>query len=177
LKAEKKAKLKKYISSKEIKARVKKLAAKINRDYKDKTPIIIGILNGSFIFMADLIRELEIDCEVDFLKLSSYGDEKITSGKIKMLKELNCEIHGRDILVVEDIIDSGLSVKFIKDIIEKEKPSSLRFASLLYKKDIAKLDFSIDYIGFKIDNKFVIGYGLDFAQKFRNLKGIYVLYN
>lgn len=177
MKAEKKAKLKKYISSKEIKQRIKKLAAKINRDYRDKTPIIIGILNGSFIFMADLIRELEIDCEVDFLKLSSYGDEKITSGKIKMLKELNCEIHGRDILVVEDIIDSGLSVKFIKDIIEKEKPASLKFASLLYKKDIAKLDFGIDYIGFKIDNKFVIGYGLDFAQKFRNLKGIYVLYN
>lgn len=177
MKAEKKAKLKKFISAKDIKSRVKKLADKINRDYKDKTPIVIGILNGSFIFMADLIRELKVDCEIDFLKLSSYGDEKITSGNIKCLKELNCEIKGRDIIIVEDIVDSGLSMKYIKNIIEKEGPSSLRFATLLYKKDIAKLDFKIDYIGFKIDNKFVIGYGLDFAQKFRNLKGIFVLYN
>ncbi len=164
-----------YISYAKVRKRVKELANRINRDYKDKTPTFIGILNGAFIFLSDLIKELKIDCEIDFLKLSSYGNKKISSGRVTLLKSLNCEIEGRDIIVVEDIIDSGLSIKYIKNIIEENNPKSLRFATLLYKKDVAKLDFKIDYIGFKIANKFVIGYGLDYAQKYRNLKGIFVL--
>ena len=171
------AHLEEYISGKEISKRIKKLAKKINRDYKGKKPTFIGILNGSFIFLSDLIREIKVDCEIDFLKLSSYGDEKISSGNVTMLKDLNCEIENRDIIVVEDIVDSGLSANFIKSIIEAKKPSSLRFVTLLFKKDISKLDFEIDYIGFKIDNKFVVGYGLDFAQKYRNLNAIYVLHS
>lgn len=167
--------LKSFISKDKIQKRVKQIANQINKDYKGKKPIFIGILNGSFIFLSDIIREIKIDCEIDFLKLSSYGDEKITSGKVRMLKELNCEIKDKDIIVVEDIVDSGLSVLFIKKLIEKHKPSSLKFASLLFKKNVSNLNFKIDYIGFEIDNKFVVGYGLDYAQKYRNLNAIYVL--
>jgi hypoxanthine phosphoribosyltransferase len=170
-------KLKEYISKERISKRIKKIAKKINEDYKGKKPIFIGILNGSFIFLSDLIREINIDCEIDFLKLSSYGDEKISSGNVKMLKELNCQIENQDIIIVEDIVDSGLSANFIKNIIEQKKPASLKFISLLFKKNTSNLNFKIDYIGFKIDNKFVVGYGLDYAQKYRNLNAIYVLHS
>lgn len=169
------SKLVEYISKKDIEKRIRKIAKKINKDYKGKKPIFIGILNGSFIFLSDLIREIKVDCEIDFLKLSSYGDEKISSGNVTLLKDLNCEIENQDIIVVEDIVDSGLSAIFIKKIIEEKKPASLKFISLLFKKNISKLDFKIDYIGFKISNKFVVGYGLDYAQKYRNLNAIYVL--
>ena len=167
--------MKRFISESMIKARVKKLAEIINKDYQGKTPIFIGILNGSFIFLSDLIREIKVDCEIDFMKLSSYGDTKISSGQIKILKELNCEIKDRDIVLVEDIIDSGLSITFMKSLVDKEKPNSLKIASLLFKKNVSNLNFKIDYVGFEIENEFVVGYGLDYAQKYRNLKGIYVL--
>ena len=164
-----------FIDEKRIHQRVQQLAAKINADYSGKVPIFIGILNGSFVFFADLIREITLDCEVDFLKLSSYGDEKISSGEVRMLKELNCQVTGRHIVVVEDIVDSGLSVDFMKKLIMKEHPASLRFVSLLLKKGVPKIDFPIDYVGFEIPPDFVIGYGLDYAQKVRNLRSIYRL--
>jgi len=167
--------LKPFISESSIKDKVKELAQRINRDYEGKTPIFIGILNGSFIFLSDLIREISVDCEIDFMKLSSYGDDKISSGQITILKELNCQIEGRDIVLVEDIIDSGLSIKFMRTMVEKEKPKSLKIVALLFKKNVSNLDFEIDYVGFEIENEFVVGYGLDHAQKYRNLKGIYVL--
>ena len=170
-----KPELEEYIPEDKISERIRELAAEINNDYKGKNPIFIGILNGSFIFIADLIREIKVDCEIDFLKLSSYGDDKISSGQVRLLKDLNCQIENRDIIIVEDIVDSGLSVKFIKNIIEEKKPSSLKFISLLFKKNVSNLDFKIDYIGFNIKNDFVIGYGLDYAHKYRNLKAIYVL--
>ena len=169
--------IKKYISKKRISKRISQLAKKINKDYVGKKPIFIGILNGSFIFLADLVREINVECEIDFLKLSSYGDEKISSGEVKLLKELNCQIENRDIIIVEDIVDSGLSVKYIKDIIEAKNPASLKFISLLFKKNISNLNFKIDYIGFEIANKFVIGYGLDFAQSYRNLNAVYMLHS
>lgn len=164
-----------YLSAEQIKNRVKELATQINKDYQGKVPIFIGILNGSFIFFADLIREISLDCEVDFLKLSSYGDAKITSGQVKLLKDLNCQVTGRDIIVVEDVIDSGLSIEFMKKIISKENPASLRVVTLLLKKSVAKVNFPIDYVGFEIPPEFVIGYGLDYAQKVRNLRSIYRL--
>lgn len=169
------SKLVPYISSKEIKARVKEIAKEIRREYKGKTPVFIGVLNGAFIFMSDLIREVNIDCEIDFYKLSSYGDQKISSGEVKSLKKLNADINGRDVIVIEDIIDSGLSIKYIKEDMMKRNPKSLKIGALLLKKGLSKLDFKIDYIGFKIPNKFVVGYGLDYAQKYRNLKEIFVL--
>lgn len=164
-----------YLSEDQISARVRELASDINRDYRGKVPIFIGILNGSFIFFADLIREITIDCEVDFLKLSSYGDAKISSGDVTLLKELNCEVKGRDIVVVEDVVDSGLSIEFIKKLVLRENPSSFRVVTLLFKKSVAKIDFPLDYVGFEIPPEFVIGYGLDYAQKVRNLRSIYRL--
>jgi hypoxanthine phosphoribosyltransferase len=164
-----------FIAEEQIQKRIKELAMRINADYAGKTPIFIGVLNGSFIFLADLIREITVDCEMDFFKLSSYGDAKISSGQVKLLKNLNCEVAGRDILVVEDIVDSGLSIAFIKNIIEKGNPKSLKLVSLLLKKGVPKIDFPVDYVGFEIPPDFVIGYGLDYAQKVRNLKLIYRL--
>ncbi len=158
-----------------INIRVKELASEISRDYFGKVPIFIGVLNGSFIFLSDLIREIKLDCEIDFFKLSSYGDEKISSGKVTLLKELNCDVNDRDIIIVEDIVDSGLSIKYIEELFSKHSPASMKVCSLLVKPNSLKYNVKIDYIGFNIPSKFVIGYGLDYAQKFRNLKSIYVL--
>lgn len=163
------------ISEAQIRRRVKELAALINNDYKGRTPIFIGVLNGAFIFFADLIRHVTVDCEVDFLKLSSYGDAKISSGDVQLLKDLNCEVRGRDIIIVEDVVDSGLSIDFMKRLIRREKPRSIKIAALLYKREAARIKFPIDYMGFEIPKHFVIGYGLDYAQKVRNLRAIYRL--
>jgi hypoxanthine phosphoribosyltransferase len=159
----------------QIKTRIRELAAQISSEYKSSVPVFIGVLNGSFLFMSDLIRYLTIDCEVDFFKLSSYGDAKISSGNVKLLKELNCEVNDRDIIIVEDIVDTGLSLKYIEELFSEKSPSSMKVVSLLVKPGSLKYDVKIDYIGFSIPDKFVIGYGLDFAQKYRNLRGIYVL--
>lgn len=163
------------LSERRVKTRVKALAQQISKDYKGTVPVFIGILNGSFIFFADLIREVTIDCEMDFLKLSSYGDAKISSGNVKLLKDLNCQVEGRDIVIVEDIIDSGLSMEYIRDLIMQQNPKSFRVVTLLYKKDAVKTPMKIDYIGFSIPKDFVIGYGLDYAQRLRHLKAIYRL--
>jgi hypoxanthine phosphoribosyltransferase len=164
-----------FITDEEIQKRVKELAVQINNEYRGKIPVFIGVLNGSFIFLSDLIKNIDVECEIDFFKLSSYGDEKISSGKVKLLKELNCEINGRDIIIVEDIVDSGLSIKFIEDLMIEHKPASMKVATLLMKPESLRYNVKIDYIGFNIPSKFVIGYGLDYAQKYRNLRTIYVL--
>lgn len=163
------------ISERRIKARIKTLARKLSKDYKGTVPVFIGVLNGSFIFFADLVREVSIDCEIDFLKLSSYGDAKISSGNVKLLKDLNCQVEGREIIIVEDVIDSGLSMEYIKNLITQQNPKSFRVVTLLYKKDAVKTTMKIDYIGFSIPKDFVIGYGLDYAQRMRHLKSIYRL--
>jgi len=164
-----------YLAEDEIQKRIKELAEQISEDYKGKVPVFIGVLNGSFLFMSDLIRYMDIDCEIDFFKLSSYGDEKISSGRVKLLKELNCDVNGRDIIIVEDIVDSGLSINYIEDLFFEKKPNSMKVVSLLVKPGSLKYDVKIDYIGFNIPSKFVVGYGLDYAQKYRNLRSIYVL--
>ena len=164
-----------YLSETRIRSRVKELARQVSREYKGRVPIFIGILNGSFIFMSDLIRNVAIECEIDFMKLSSYGDAKISSGDVKMLKDLNCQVEGRDIIVVEDIVDSGLSAAFIMKLIAQQNPRSFKIISLLYKKNALKVNVSIDYVGFTIPDYFVIGYGLDYGQKERNLRAIYRL--
>ena len=164
-----------YLAEDEIQKRIKELAKQLSEDYKGKIPVFIGVLNGSFLFMSDIIRYMHIDCEIDFFKLSSYGDEKISSGRVKLLKELNCDVNGRDIIIVEDIVDSGLSINYIEDLFSEKKPNSMKVVSLLVKPGSLKYDVKIDYIGFDIPSKFVIGYGLDYAQKYRNLRSIYVL--
>ncbi len=163
------------LSEAEIQERTEKLSLEIASDYRDKTPVFIGILNGAVLFMSDLVKRYPGECEIDFLKLSSYGDEKISSGRVRMLKDLNCDITGRDVIVVEDIVDSGLSIKFVEDLIGGHHPASMKVASLLVKPNSIKYDVKIDYIGFNIPDKFVIGYGLDYAQKYRNLRDIYAL--
>jgi hypoxanthine phosphoribosyltransferase len=164
-----------YLSEKTIQSRIKELADTISKDYEGKVPVFIGVLNGSFIFMSDLVKNVGIDCEIDFFKLSSYGDAKISSGNVKLIKELNCDVNGRDLLIVEDIVDSGLSIKFIEELINQHHPTSMKVVSLLVKPNSLRYDVKIDYIGFEIPSQFVIGYGLDYAQKYRNLRSIYML--
>ena len=164
-----------FISEEEIQRRIAELGKELTEEYKNSVPIFIGILNGSFIFLSDLVKEFKGDCEIDFFKLSSYGDEKISSGKVKLLKELNCKVDGRDLIIVEDIVDSGLSIKFMEKLMEEHNPASVKVVSLLVKPKSLKYDVKIDYIGFDIPSRFVIGYGLDYAQKYRNLRSIYIL--
>ncbi|MGD0337436.1 MAG: hypoxanthine phosphoribosyltransferase [Bacteroidota bacterium] len=164
-----------YLSEKQIMERVQNLGRRLNHDYAGSIPIFIGVLNGSFIFLADLIREITIDCEIDFIKLSSYGDAKITSGDVRVLKNLNCQVKDRDIVIVEDIVDSGLSIDFFKRLIISQNPRSVKVVTLLYKKGSTKYPVEMNYVGFEIPSLFVIGYGLDYAQKVRNLRNIYIL--
>jgi hypoxanthine phosphoribosyltransferase len=164
-----------YLTEEKLQERIKDLGNQISEDYKNKLPIFIGILNGSFMFLSDLLKNVKIHCEMDFFKLSSYGDEKISSGNVKLLKELNADISERHVIIVEDIVDSGLSLKYIQEMLEQHNPASVKYASLLVKPGSLKYDVKIDYIGFEIKDEFVIGYGLDYAQKYRNLKSIYVL--
>ena len=164
-----------YLSEEQIQNRIIELGRQLSDDYRTKLPIFIGVLNGSFMFMSDLLKHVQINCEMDFFKLSSYGDEKISSGRVKLVKDLNADITDRHLVIVEDIVDTGLSINYIEEIISEHKPASMKVVSLLVKPESLKYDVKIDYIGFKIPNKFVIGYGLDYAQKYRNLRSIYVL--
>ena len=164
-----------FLTEEEIQKRIADLGIQISEEYRTKLPIFIGVLNGSFMFMSDLLKNITINCEMDFFKLSSYGDDKISSGKVKMVKDLNADINDRHLIIVEDIIDTGLSINYIEQLIKEHTPASVKVASLLVKPESIKYDIKIDYIGFEIPNKFVIGYGLDYAQKYRNLSSIYVL--
>ncbi|MFZ5518757.1 MAG: hypoxanthine phosphoribosyltransferase [Candidatus Zhuqueibacterota bacterium] len=163
------------ISEEQIKRRVKELARQLSDEYRGKCPILIGVLNGAFIFLSDLIREMDIDSEVDFVKISSYGGGKVSSGQIKAKKQFDSHVDGRHVIIVEDIADSGRSIQFLERMFSETTPASLKFVSLLLKEDNAVVDFKLDYIGFNIPTKFVVGYGLDYDQKFRNLKSIYVI--
>ena len=160
------------ISDEDIQKRVNEIAIDLSKKFKDEVPILIGILNGSFIFMADLIRALDIDCEMDFIKLASYKGSHST-GTVRLLKDISAEITGRHVVIVEDIIDSGLTIKFIKDRLQDAAPASLMIVTLLLKPDVANLDFPIDIVGFEIAPDFVVGYGLDYEQKMRHLPAIY----
>lgn len=166
--------MKLLLSESEIKKRVKELADSISNDYKDKSPIFIGILNGCYVFMADLLRELTIEVEVDFVKIRSYEGDKST-GTIKFRKDISANIDDRHIVIVEDIIDSGFTINFLVNRLKESGPKSVSVASMLYKKKVAKLDFEIDYVGFVIPPEFVVGYGLDYNEKYRNLKDVMVM--
>ncbi len=160
------------ITQEKINQAVTKLAAEIRRDYRGKQPLLIGILKGCFVFMADLVRELDLLVEVDFVKLSSYGAGTRTSGKVKVVHGLKSQIKGRDVLVVEDIVDTGLTVAFLKDYLWKKKPASLKLCVLADKPSQHKVPVTIDYLGFTVPDKFVVGYGIDWNEKFRHLPDI-----
>ena len=165
-----------YLDERTIAARVRELGEQIAADYAGLgPPILVGVLNGAFVFTADLLRAIPGDCEVDFYKLSSYGEKKVSSGAITEQKAVSADLSGRHVVVVEDIVDTGLSMKYVLDQIRAKDPASLRAATLLRKPDAAKVEVEVDYVGFDIDNLFVIGYGLDYGQLARNLRAIYIL--
>lgn len=164
-----------YLTHEEIQQRIRQLGEKVSRDFKDKKPIFIGVLNGAYIFLADLMRYVTIPCEVDFLKLSSYGDEKVSSGQVQQLKEIDANLKDRHVILVEDIVDTGLSMKYLMDKLGQLNPKSLSVITMLHKSDTTRHDVQIDYVGFKIPDLFVLGYGLDYAQEGRNLAQIYIL--
>jgi hypoxanthine phosphoribosyltransferase len=161
-------------SNEEIAATVKKLAAEIGRDYRGKHPLFIGVLKGSFMFMADLIRLLDFPLEVEFVRLSSYGGGK-SPGKIKLLQDVQSSIEGRHVLVIEDIIDTGLTTTFVLEHLKKKKPASLKLCSLTDKPSRRKVPVNIDYLGLTVPNKFIVGYGIDWNERFRYLPGIYAI--
>ena len=165
------------ISEEQIHERLVSLGNELTEVYEGSVPILIGVLNGGFIFLADLIRNINIDCEIDFLRISSYGDEKESSGHIKVLKPLSADIKGRHVVVVEDIVDSGLSVQFLLKMLSAFEPASLKVVTLLRKKARMRIDVPIDFVGFDIEDKYVIGYGLDDRQIKRNLRAIYIVGN
>ena len=164
-----------YIEAAAIERRVKELAAEIRRDLDGEPGIFICVLNGAFMFFADLVRNLGIDCEIDFIKLSSYGEQKISSGQVRLIKDLNCEVEGRNIFIVEDIVDTGASIEYMKKLVGEKNPASLKIVTLLHKPESAQFNHCLDYVGFEIPPRFVVGYGLDYAQQARNLPSIYIL--
>lgn len=157
------------ISEEQIQQRVRELAAEISRDYQGRTPILIGILKGAVIFLSDLMRALDIPSQVDFMAISSYGSGTETSGVVKILKDLDEPIEGRDILIVEDIVDSGLTLRYLTENLRTRQPASLRVCVLLDKYDRRLVDVDLHYVGFSIPDRFVVGYGLDYAEDFRYL--------
>ncbi len=162
-------KLFKLIDEEDIKNKVKELAEKISSDYSDKELILIGILKGAFVFLSDLIRNLTIPCLCDFIKVSSYGKGTESSGIVKILSDISIDIKDKDILLVEDIVDTGLTLKYLIDHLSLKKPKSIKICALLDKKERHKIEIPIDYLGFTIPNKFVVGYGIDYDEKFRYL--------
>ncbi len=161
-------------TSEEILKQVNRVASEIDRDYADKTPLIIVVLNGAFMFASDLMKAMDINCEISFVKLSSYEGTQSTE-KVKEIIGLNQNIEGREIIIVEDIVDTGITMENLLADLHKMKPNSIRVATLLYKPESFRKDFKIDYIGLSIPNDFIVGYGLDYDQLGRNLSDIYII--
>ena len=172
LKVMDKIKVKKIISKSQIQKRVKKLSEEISRDYTKKDLILVGILKGSFVFLADLTRNLKIPHQVDFISVTSYGSSTRASGIVRILKDLSVNIQNRDVLIVEDIVDSGLTLSYIIKNFETRQPRSLKVITLLNKKKKRGAFIPLKYIGFDIPDEFVVGYGLDLNERFRNLSFI-----
>jgi hypoxanthine phosphoribosyltransferase len=165
--------LKILISHKEIAEAVNRLAREIERDYQGKQPLLIGVLKGSFVFMADLIRQLDLPLELDFVRLASYGAGRESSGKVRLVQQPRTPIDNRDVLVVEDIVDTGVTTSFLLHYLKKKKPASLKLCALTDKPSRRRVRVPIDYLGFTVPNKFIVGYGLDCDEKYRHLPDIY----
>jgi len=159
----------------EIQKRVKEIASQISKDYAGRELIMIGVLRGAFIFMADLIREISIPCRVDFARLASYGAGSESSGKVVMTKDIETSIKDRDILIVEDIVDTGLTLKYLIDWLKERNPRSLKTCVFLDKRKRRKISLEAEYVGFTIDDGFVVGYGLDFNEQYRFSPDIYII--
>jgi hypoxanthine phosphoribosyltransferase len=160
-----------------INKRVGELAGQISRDYGRREPLLVCILKGAFIFMADLVRAISIPCRVDFVRLASYGGGTTSSGEVRITKDLETQIEGRDVLIVEDIIDTGLTLSYLVKVLQERRPASLRVCAFLDKKERRQAPFDADYVGFTIPDGFVVGYGLDFNENFRFLPDVCVLHD
>ncbi len=157
------------ISESEIQKRVKDLASVISTDNKNSTPLLVGILKGAWVFMADLVRNITIPVNIDFLQVSSYGKATESSGIVKIVTDLKCSIEGKNVILVEDIVDSGLTLKYITDYLTLRRPNKIKICSLLDKPTRHKIELKVDYLGFEVPNKFVVGYGIDYQELYRNL--------
>ncbi|TFG01863.1 MAG: hypoxanthine phosphoribosyltransferase [Promethearchaeota archaeon] len=167
--------LKMLISKEEIRKKLSLLADQINKDYKDKRPLLIGILKGAFVFMADLIRELDIDFYIDFVKLSSYGSNTETSGEVKFVLGIDNGVKDEDVIIIEDIVDTGITLSNFIKYLKTKNPNSIKICTLTDKPSRREIDIPLHYVGFTIPNKFRVGYGIDFNEKYRNLPSIYYL--
>ena len=163
------------LSEDEIREKVRELGGKITADYKNSNLMLVTVLKGAVVFLADLMRQIDVPAEIDFMVVSSYGSGVKSSGVVKIVKDLDVPLAGKDILIVEDILDSGLTLSYIKELLESRGPRSIRIATLLDKPSRRKVDLQADYIGFSVPDEFVIGYGLDYDEKYRNLPYICIL--
>lgn len=157
------------ISREIVEKRIKEIAKQIEQDYKEKDLICVGLLKGSVMFLSDLIKEIDLPLMIDFMNVSSYGDETTTSGNVKVLKDTDLNVKGKDVLIVEDIIDSGITLEYVLSMFKAKGAASIKTCTLLSKPERRRVQVEVDYIGFEIPDKFVVGYGLDYAQKHRNL--------
>ena len=164
------------IDESSLQARIRELGVEISSDYAGRDLLLVGVLKGAVFFMADLMRELTVSCEIDFMAISSYGAATDSSGVVRILKDLDINVADRDVLVVEDIIDSGLTLSYLMRNLRARKPASLEICALLTKPERREIEVPVRYIGFEIPNRFVIGYGLDFAERYRNLPYVAVLH-
>jgi hypoxanthine phosphoribosyltransferase len=163
------------VPDEDLQRRVAELGAEISRDYAGRDLVMVGVLKGALLFIADLMRQLTVPCEVDFMAVSSYGSSTDSSGVVRILKDLDAPIEGRDVLIVEDIIDSGLTLQYLLRNLRARNPGSLEVCALLTKPARRRVELPIRYVGFEIPNRYVIGYGLDYAQRYRNLSYVAVL--
>ncbi len=163
------------LSEEQISEIVKKLGKQITEDYKGKNLLVVSVLKGSIMFMADLLREIKIHCKIDFMAVSSYGSGTATSGSVKIIKDLNIDLSGYDLLIVEDILDSGVTLSNLRDLLMTRKPASFKICTFLDKPERRKADVYADYVGAEIPDAFVVGYGLDYDEKYRNLPFLGIL--
>ncbi|GAA3600224.1 hypoxanthine phosphoribosyltransferase [Klugiella xanthotipulae] len=163
------------VTEAQLVAKTAELARQIEADYEGRTPLLVGVLKGAVMVMADLARELRVHVEMDWMAVSSYGAGTKSSGVVRILKDLDSDLHGRDVLIVEDIIDSGLTLSWLRENLESRGAASVEICAMLRKPDAAKVEVDVRYVGFEIPNDFVVGYGLDFAERYRNLRDVAVL--
>ena len=157
------------VQADELQHRIKEMAAEVSRDYKGRDLLLIGVLKGAVFFLADLMRELDVPCEVDFMAVSSYGSSTDSSGVVRILKDLDAPLEGRNVLIVEDIVDSGLTLQYLMRTLQARNPATIEVCALLTKPERRKVDMPARYVGFEIPDKFAIGYGLDYDERYRNL--------
>ena len=164
-----------YYTEQQIAEKVAELGARITADYQGKNPLIVSVLKGSYVFMADLTRAIDVPCNIDFMVVSSYGMGAKTTGEVQIIKDIEQPIDGRDLLIVEDILDSGVTLHYLMQVLKARGANSIRLCTLLSKPARHKVDVKVDYLGFEIPDEFVVGYGLDYAERYRNLPYIGIL--